>query len=334
MAGKRRALPAHLVRRIGGGVAVAMLASLLVTATPGPASAMPSDDPVQTQISRDDDKLESIIEEYDRVASLLVIDRAKAASLGTKVRRLNQRVSLAQAQLQPVIQRAYETGSVSTLRLLLDSVSTASLVNLLSMSEAFADRQREQIASLTSARDGYRAAKKVLDATVAKLATRKADLAARKRNILAQIAALEKLRGNLPAGELDAPGPLRPVACPFTPIGGAAGIAVRVACDQIGKPYVWAATGPASFDCSGLMVFAWGEAGKKLRHYTKWQWADGTPISASQLRPGDLVFFYPPTMHHVGMYVGGGWMVNAPHTGDFVRMARISQYPIAGYRRP
>jgi cell wall-associated NlpC family hydrolase len=331
---RRRTLPAHLVRRIGSGVAVAMLASLMVAAAPGPASATPSRDPVQSQISQDDDKLESVIEEYDRVAGLLVADRAKAAALDTKVERLNQKVSHAQAQLQPVIRRVYEIGSVSTIGLLLDSTSMTSLVNELALSEAFAHRQRKLIASLTSDRDKSRAAKKVLDAAVAKLAAHKADLAAKKRTILAQIAALQKLRQHVPPGDLGGSGPLQPVACPFTPIGGAAGIAVRVACAQIGKPYVWAAAGPTSFDCSGLVVYAWAKAGKRLRHYTGWQWADGTRIKASQLRPGDLVFFYPPTMHHVGIYVGGGWMVNAPHTGDVVRMARISLLPIGGYRRP
>ncbi len=106
-----------------------------------------------------------------------------------------------------------------------------------------------------------------------------------------------------------------------------------MACGEIGKQYVWAAAGPNTFDCSGLMVYAWGKAGKKLRHYTVWQWHDTTPIKRAQLRPGDLVFFFPPTLHHVGMYVGGGWMVNAPHTGDVVRMRRIDALPIAGYRR-
>lgn len=97
---------------------------------------------------------------------------------------------------------------------------------------------------------------------------------------------------------------------------------------------MWAAAGPNSFDCSGLTLYAWAKAGKTLRHYAKWQWEDGTPISRSQLRPGDLVFFYPPSLHHMGMYVGGGWMVHAPQTGDFVRMARLDSFPWAGERRP
>ena len=71
-----------------------------------------------------------------------------------------------------------------------------------------------------------------------------------------------------------------------------------------------------------------------LRHYTKWQWEDTKSVSRAQLRPGDLVFFYPPSLHHVGKYVGGGWMVHAPHTGDVVGMAKIDTMPIAGYGAP
>jgi cell wall-associated NlpC family hydrolase len=115
---------------------------------------------------------------------------------------------------------------------------------------------------------------------------------------------------------------------------GPGGIAARKACTAIGRPYVWAADGPNSFDCSGLTLWAWAAAGVQLRHYTKWQWSDTTAVSRANLRPGDLVFYYPPTLHHVGIYVGGGWIVHAPHTGDYVRMAKLDSAPIAGYRRP
>jgi cell wall-associated NlpC family hydrolase len=95
-----------------------------------------------------------------------------------------------------------------------------------------------------------------------------------------------------------------------------------------------AAAGPNGYDCSGLTLTAWAAAGLGLRHYTKWQWQDSRPISRAQLQPGDLVFFYSD-LHHVGIYVGGGTIVHAPHSGDHVRMAPIDRgMPIAGYRRP
>jgi cell wall-associated NlpC family hydrolase len=72
-----------------------------------------------------------------------------------------------------------------------------------------------------------------------------------------------------------------------------------------------------------------------LRHYTNWQWQDTKPVGRTDVRPGDLVFFFKD-LHHMGMYVGGGWMVHAPQTGDHVRMAKIDSpsLPIAGFRRP
>ena len=72
-----------------------------------------------------------------------------------------------------------------------------------------------------------------------------------------------------------------------------------------------------------------------LRHYTNWQWSDSKPVSRADLQPGDLVFFFKD-LHHMGMYVGGGWMVHAPQTGDHVRMAKMDSpsLPIAGFRRP
>jgi cell wall-associated NlpC family hydrolase len=334
MATHRRLLPARVARRIGESVAVAAMACALVGAVGAGATAAPA--PVAGPASganQDPDQLEQVIEEYNHVNGLIAIDEAKSAKLGAQVKLLDRRVGQARGRLQPDIRRAYEIGTVTTLQLVLDSASTATLVNQMTMARGIAYRQHSLIVSLTAARRNAAAAKKSLDATVTKLTERRADLAAKKRTIIAAIAAQQDVAKHLPPGERNNSDPLRPVACPYTPATGAAAIAVRVACAQIGKPYVWAAVGPASFDCSGLMVFAWAAAGKKLRHYTGWQWHDATPVTASQLRPGDLVFYFR-THHHVAMYIGGGWVVNAPHTGDVVRMARINKWPISGYRRP
>ena len=70
-----------------------------------------------------------------------------------------------------------------------------------------------------------------------------------------------------------------------------------------------------------------------LKHYTKSQWGQGTPVSRGELRPGDLVFYHSD-LHHMGIYVGNDTIVHAPHTGDFVRMADIDRMPVTGYRRP
>jgi len=99
--------------------------------------------------------------------------------------------------------------------------------------------------------------------------------------------------------------------------------AVSAAMSRLGDRYVFGATGPKRFDCSGLVQWAYRQAGISTTHYTGTLWNDYRHIPESQLKPGDLVFFYRDH-HHVGIYIGNGLMVNAPHTGDVVRIASIA----------
>uniref|UniRef100_UPI001C5F76D2 C40 family peptidase n=1 Tax=Nonomuraea rhizosphaerae TaxID=2665663 RepID=UPI001C5F76D2 len=116
-------------------------------------------------------------------------------------------------------------------------------------------------------------------------------------------------------------------------------VAANWALTQLGKPYVWAADGPASFDCSGLTMRAWQRAGIGIDHWTGTQWTSGPHVPTNQLRRGDLLFFGynkddPGTIHHVGMYVGRGMMVHAPQTGDVVRVASMWRRDLVGATRP
>ena len=114
---------------------------------------------------------------------------------------------------------------------------------------------------------------------------------------------------------------------------------IAFAVAQLGDPYVWGAAGPSTWDCSGLTQMAWAQAGVSLSHYTDYQWAETSRVSRADLQPGDLVFFHndgdiAPFFHHVGLYVGGGQMIEAPHTGAFVRYSGIDRVDTYGYGRP
>jgi cell wall-associated NlpC family hydrolase len=129
----------------------------------------------------------------------------------------------------------------------------------------------------------------------------------------------QKTRAPRPAVPPPAPAPAPPPS-PSPPSGsGGAERAIAFAKAQLGDPYVWGAGGPDSWDCSGLMLGAWGQAGVYLPHYSVAQYYAGTPISAGDLRPGDLVFWgtsnSPDSIHHVAMYIGGGQIIHAPRTG-------------------
>ncbi|EFL25305.1 NLP/P60 [Streptomyces himastatinicus ATCC 53653] len=109
--------------------------------------------------------------------------------------------------------------------------------------------------------------------------------------------------------------------------------AIDFAESQLGKPYVWGATGPNSYDCSGLTQAAWKAAGVSLPRTTWDQVKAGTRVSTSNLKPGDLVFFYDD-ISHVGLYIGDGMMIHAPKPGDVVKKAPITEMPIYGSVRP
>jgi Cell wall-associated hydrolases (invasion-associated proteins) len=121
------------------------------------------------------------------------------------------------------------------------------------------------------------------------------------------------------------PPPTNP-APPPPPVGnepsvspGAAG-AVAFARAQLGKPYVFATSGPNTFDCSGLTMAAWSSVGVRMPHYSGSQATMFPRVSWEQLKPGDIVAFYGD-LHHVGLYIGGGMMIHAPQTGDVVKIA-------------
>ncbi|PYC87805.1 hypothetical protein C7C46_03425 [Streptomyces tateyamensis] len=112
-----------------------------------------------------------------------------------------------------------------------------------------------------------------------------------------------------------------------------AAVALAAALSRIGSPYVYGATGPSTFDCSGLMYWSWRQAGVTLPRTSQEQAFGGQRVSLSEARPGDLVIFFND-MHHVGMYAGGGTVVHAPHPGARVRFESVSAMPVAAVVRP
>lgn len=110
-------------------------------------------------------------------------------------------------------------------------------------------------------------------------------------------------------------------------------VALTWAFSELGKPYVWGATGPGAFDCSGLTQYVWHAAGVDIPRVAADQDAWTVPVPLSQLLPGDLVFFGTTDIHHVGIYIGDGLMINAPHTGDVVRVSSMWWSDLAGFGR-
>jgi cell wall-associated NlpC family hydrolase len=111
---------------------------------------------------------------------------------------------------------------------------------------------------------------------------------------------------------------------PAPPSSTLGGQAVAIAEQYLGVPYVWGGASPAGFDCSGFVMYVYGQLGVSLSHYAAAQYSAGPHVPESDLQPGDLVFFYG--LGHVGIYVGGGMFIHAPHTGTVVSFASLASY--------
>lgn len=162
-------------------------------------------------------------------------------------------------------------------------------------------------------------------------AARQAALAARQ----AALAARQAAAAGGPATAVQAPAWARSSGASVSP----GDIAADWALTQLGKPYLWGGAGPDAYDCSGLTMVAWAHAGVQLLHWTGYQWIEGPHVPLDQLQRGDLVFYAtntsdPTTIHHVGMYIGDGMMVDAPYTGAFVRIDSIYGPGLIGAVRP
>jgi cell wall-associated NlpC family hydrolase len=163
-------------------------------------------------------------------------------------------------------------------------------------------------------------------------------LAAAARSTAAEKGRLtrESALAGRPGAAFAGPSPAR-VGAPLSPAvftgGSGAPVAVREAYAQLGKPYEWGAAGPDSFDCSGLTLLVWAKAGIALSHSSSVQWNEGRRVSRAELVPGDLVFFHAD-LHHVGIYVGDGNMIDAPRTGEVVRVEGVWWSSFQGGVRP
>ncbi len=319
----------HAVRRSLVFLAVVAIAVL------GGASAVhaePSVAAIEKQIDEKWAQLEPAIEKHNATRQDLAARKKQAASLGKKISPLQLQVELAMRQVTDLVIEDYKIGNAASLVALLDSGSPSVLTERLGIIDQFAKRQANSVQKVADLRQKYADQKAPLDAMIAELTQTEAALAAKTKQIDTEIEKLQKLR--LQAyGSGTSLGDLRPAPCPSVYPGGKAGIAVKFACAQIGKPYVWGADGPGGYDCSGLTSAAWRKAGVSLPHNAAAQRGVVASVKESQLRPGDLVFYYGD-IHHVGMYVGNGWLVHASRAGVPVLMKRYDDGNVNSFGRP
>jgi peptidoglycan DL-endopeptidase CwlO len=225
---------------------------------------------------------------------------------------------------------------------LLESKNPSDTIDRVQVLDLLARQDGDLMDTLKVAGDTYQQRKRALEASQRQQAQQVAGLDAKKRAVDQTVAHTEQLlsqvkaadRARLLATANNGSGSGAPASGPFpnVPVSGGAAKAVAYAKAQVGKPYAYGASGPGSFDCSGLTMMAWAQANVSLPHSSSAQYGATRRISSGDLQPGDLIFYYSP-ITHVAIYVGGGMQVAATHTGDYVRLQALHS-GITGYGRP
>jgi cell wall-associated NlpC family hydrolase len=359
--GRRRQAQAFLI-----GIA-ALCAAASANATPGTVAAKQAQaQQVLAQIQQIDESMGTAVEQYNlanvRLQKIETDQRENRKQL--KVTKAN--LKLAQASLAARLVTAYTNSQDdTTLSLLLGSTS---FEDLLSRFEAV-NSTSQQDASIVQQVTSFKAAVQQHRAELSKAHTEQqtvvAQKAAQKQRIQSQLASRRQLlssikgeiqkikaaevaqqrqlaaaaQSRLSAGAqipttegvgISASTPEGSTVAPPNVHGGVVGIAMH----YLGVPYVWGGSTPRGFDCSGLVSYVFAQIGVSLPHSSYSQFGMGTAVSISQLQPGDLVFFTGAS--HVGIYIGGGQFIHAPHTGDVVKISSLSGYyssNFAGGRR-
>ncbi|MCP2326134.1 cell wall-associated NlpC family hydrolase [Hamadaea flava] len=294
--------------------------------------ADPSVSALEQQIDDAWNKLEPVLEQHNDTKEKLTAERKRLEGLKKQLDPLELELHVATARVGEFAAYLYTGGSTTELNALLSAKSPTDVTDQLVLLDQFSRIQQDKLSDVIAKRDDLTAKKKPIDDKITALAEAEKKLNDQAKTLNGQIKTLQDQVQKLYAttGGL---GSLRPAPCPSTYPGGKAATAVQYACRQISKPYVWGADGPGSFDCSGLTMAAWKAAGISLPHNAKSQWNSVQHVSRANLRIGDLVFYYSD-IHHVGMFVGNGWIVHASRAGVPIMMRKIDAAPIYGYGRP
>lgn len=318
---------------------IAMSAVLLVAGSLGlhaasPAAADPHIDTVKQRVERLYNQAEKASERYNAARGQLKDSRVRLKALDTDVSDQQQVVDGMRNDVAKLMVDQYQGHSLSTASQLVFSDSPDSFLDNLNAASSY-DSQRVQVMKEYGVQlKRLTLRKEAADEQVAALARTRKVLLTEKKQIDEKAAAAKAVLSRLEDKQrLSLMAGVSPSDLPNLPASGRARIAVRFAMAQVGERYVYGAAGPSQWDCSGLTMVAWGQAGIGLPHSSGAQQGSGRRIAESDLKPGDLVFYYSP-VHHVGMYIGNGLIVNAENPSVGVKVTGLHSMPYMGAVRP
>jgi peptidoglycan DL-endopeptidase CwlO len=313
---------------------------LVLTAVPGALAqtATQRQTDAKQEVERLQQKMEDAVERYNYACAKLENTRAQIAENKEKLSEAEQELAANKARLNSRVRAMYVNQRSNFVEVVVNAGDFDSflvgldLVKRVGQKDAKLVREvKDAKAKLEQARASLQEQKSAQEAAKQEMASAKSSVEGELSNAKGQLANAEaEIRAAMSRRASEASSSSSytraaydPTARRSRPPGAPNGGVVGVAYDQLGKPYVWGAAGPDSFDCSGLTMYCYRVgAGKSISHSSYAQAYCGVAVSVSELAPGDILGFRG--WGHVGLYVGGGEFIHAPHSGDVVRVASLA----------
>ncbi|MFE5809564.1 NlpC/P60 family protein [Streptomyces sp. NPDC056491] len=351
MASHRRPGLGSLDRNTKVTVLTAAAATAAVAMTGVPASAAPGlpHEPgggartgISAQVDRLFEEAEQATERFNEAGEKADRLRAEVNRAQDAVARGQERINTMRGILGTFAGAQYRSGGIDPAVGLMLAENPDAYLEQAAALDRLTGRQARQLDELREEQRELGQERQEASRKLAELDALRSDVARHKRSVTAKLAAARRLLNAMPSEERAdyeraSRSGGRPEGLPdlpsLGPSSGRAATAVMAARAAVGRPYVWGSTGPSGFDCSGLMVWSYRQAGVSLPRTSQAQRHAGRQVPLSQARPGDLVT-YRSDASHVGMYVGNGQVVHAPYPGARVRYDPVGMMPVSSVTRP
>ena len=314
------------MRKLSRAASLAVATATLALAVPGGISAAQVTAPkpdlkaLVAQAKQLEFEINSLSEQYDGLR--IQLTRAKANAKIAQQAASRGQAALAVGQ-QAIAQLAAANYMNSGLDPTFQALTTGNPGQFLSQASAIAEMDQSSgvMVSTLSRQVGQALRdKQTAQQQIAAVSALEQQMNGKKKLILAKIDKVNSAAMKQAMTVFEQTGQYPKVTIPTANTVGAQ--ALQAAISRLGDPYIWGAAGPTTFDCSGLVMWAYAQVGIALPHFTVSQYNSGVHVSRNDLEPGDLVFFFP-NISHVGMYIGNGMMIDAPNFGEDVKVQPI-----------
>ncbi|MEV7418947.1 NlpC/P60 family protein [Streptomyces sp. NPDC089919] len=348
MASHRRPAPSGLERGTRATVLTAAAATAATAAaalSAAPASAAPEEPAggARARVDRLFEEAEQATERFNKAGERASRLRAEVGQAQDAIARGQDRINTMRGVLGAYAGAQYRSGGVDPTVALMLSEDPDGYLEKAAALDRLTGRQTARLDELREAQRKLGQQRREASRKLSELEALRSDVARQKRSVTAKLAAARRILNAMPSDEradferssrsLHRPEGLPDLSGPVGASSGRAAAAVMAARAAVGRPYVWGATGPSAFDCSGLMVWSYRQAGVALPRTSQAQRFAGRQVPLSEARPGDLVT-YRSDASHVGMYVGNGQVVHAPYPGAPVRYDPVGMMPVSAVTRP